>query len=147
MIWLFLFCSTFILMEFIAWALHKYVMHGFLWHLHQDHHAPPKYSKLQKNDFFAFFFAVPSFLLILFGTILPSSLCSAIGFGIMAYGIAYFFVHEIIIHRRFWPMHLPENNYIRGIRKAHGHHHALKTKEGCRNFGMLLVPLRYFNES
>ena len=28
---------TFLIMEFVAWAVHKYIMHGFLWSLHKDH--------------------------------------------------------------------------------------------------------------
>ena len=27
-------------MEFMAWFTHKYVMHGFLWDWHEDHHLP-----------------------------------------------------------------------------------------------------------
>ena len=30
--------GTFLLMEGITWCTHKYVMHGFLWYLHKDHH-------------------------------------------------------------------------------------------------------------
>ena len=26
-------------MEFVAWFAHKYIMHGFLWSLHKDHHV------------------------------------------------------------------------------------------------------------
>jgi beta-carotene 3-hydroxylase len=29
---------TFLAMEFMAWFTHKFVMHGFLWYLHKDHH-------------------------------------------------------------------------------------------------------------
>ncbi|HCY45426.1 MAG TPA: carotene hydroxylase, partial [Flavobacteriales bacterium] len=25
-------------MEGITWCTHKFVMHGFLWYLHEDHH-------------------------------------------------------------------------------------------------------------
>ncbi|MEZ4872708.1 MAG: hypothetical protein R2827_10835 [Bdellovibrionales bacterium] len=57
-----LFIITFLAMEFAAWWLHKYVMHGFLWNLHEDHHVPPKGRKWQYNDMFAIFFAFPSFL-------------------------------------------------------------------------------------
>ena len=32
--------TAFLFMEFAAWATHKYVMHGFLWYLHEDHHVP-----------------------------------------------------------------------------------------------------------
>jgi hypothetical protein len=27
-------------MEFVAWASHKYIMHGFGWAWHRDHHEP-----------------------------------------------------------------------------------------------------------
>ncbi|MGK0308571.1 MAG: beta-carotene 3-hydroxylase, partial [Urechidicola sp.] len=27
--------ATFLGMEFMAWCTHKFVMHGFLWNLHQ----------------------------------------------------------------------------------------------------------------
>jgi Fatty acid hydroxylase superfamily. len=57
---------TFCIMELIAWALHRYVMHGFLWKLHLDHHQPTSHS-LQKNDFFFLLFAVPSTILIMNG--------------------------------------------------------------------------------
>ena len=38
--WLYIlvFILTFSMMEFMAWFTHKYVMHGFLWKLHADHH-------------------------------------------------------------------------------------------------------------
>ena len=31
---------TYGIMEGITWFVHKYVMHGFLWVLHEDHHQP-----------------------------------------------------------------------------------------------------------
>ena len=31
---------TFIVMEGVTWCTHKYVMHGFGWYLHEDHHQP-----------------------------------------------------------------------------------------------------------
>ena len=42
---------TFIAME----STHKYVMHGFLWNLHKDHHVVDKNKILQKNDYFLIF--------------------------------------------------------------------------------------------
>lgn len=133
-----LFLFTFAAMEFAAWALHKYVMHGFLWSLHKDHHQPVPGKTFQKNDFFAFFFAVPSFFLILFGTQTPRPALAAIGFGIMAYGAAYFYVHEAIIHRRV-KVTPPKNRYIKALRAAHALHHAKKGKYGCAHFGMLVT--------
>ena len=46
--------GTFVLMEGVTWLTHKYVMHGFLWNLHEDHHRP-RPGIFEKND--AFFVA------------------------------------------------------------------------------------------
>jgi beta-carotene 3-hydroxylase len=54
---------TFFAMEFVAWATHKYVMHGWLWNLHADHHKKDHYNFLERNDSFFLIFAVPSMLL------------------------------------------------------------------------------------
>ncbi|MBS1654906.1 MAG: carotene hydroxylase, partial [Bacteroidetes bacterium] len=40
---------TFIIMEAITWATHKWVMHGFLWYLHKDHHQV-RPGVFEKND-------------------------------------------------------------------------------------------------
>jgi len=143
--WILVFITVFLLMEFAAWALHKYVMHGFLWSLHEDHHVPHK-KTFEKNDRFAIFFAVPSFLFILFGFLFEIPLLEAVGYGIMAYGFAYFFVHEVIIHRRLKFMR-GRGPYFRALITAHKHHHLIRTKEGCKNFGMLVVHPQYFIDS
>ena len=50
---------TFFAMEFVAWFTHKFIMHGFLWNLHFDHHnTQPGF--FQKNDAFFLIFAIPS---------------------------------------------------------------------------------------
>ncbi|RYY91387.1 MAG: beta-carotene hydroxylase, partial [Chitinophagaceae bacterium] len=87
--------ATFIIMEGITWLTHRYVMHGFLWYLHRDHHqVEPGF--FEKNDLFFVIFAVPSMLLIGFGVGKGIWWQAAIGFGIMAYGAAYFIVHDVI---------------------------------------------------
>lgn len=139
--------STFFIMEFNAWFLHKYVMHGPLWILHEDHHTPRKDRAYQLNDFFALVFAVPSFLFILFDRLYDLPIMGAIGFGIMAYGAAYFFIHEIIIHRRWKFFKIKSNWYFRGVNSAHKVHHSVQGKEGCTNFGMLVVSMKYFKKS
>ena len=139
MIWLLVFTATFLAMEWVAWFVHKYVMHGFLWSLHEDHHTPSPHRKWQKNDVFAMVFAMPSFLLILNDHLHDSPLSAAMGFGIMAYGLAYFFVHEIIIHRRWKLLRVKNNRYFRWVNSAHKIHHSRKSKDGCKNFGMLLL--------
>ena len=59
--------GVFIIMEGVSWFTHKYVMHGFGWFLHEDHHQP-KYDGFEKNDLFFAIFAIPSMALFFFGT-------------------------------------------------------------------------------
>lgn len=142
-----IFISTFCIMEFNAWALHKYVMHGFLWPLHKDHHQPKPNQRVQKNDFFAVFFAVPSFVFILLGRLYDYSNLAAIGYGMMAYGLVYFIVHEIIIHRRLKWFNPRGSVYLNALNAAHKIHHSEKGKNGASNFGMLVVSRKYFRET
>lgn len=141
-------CSTFVLMEFVAWATHKYVMHGFLWHLHSDHHKKDHYHVLERNDAFFLIFAVPSMILFIVGSI--KGLHTPwlwIGLGILIYGLAYFFVHEIFIHQRIKWLRNTKSAYFLGIRKAHKVHHKHLGKEDGECFGMLWVPLKYYREA
>mgnify|MGYP003396611970 FL=1 len=43
---------VFLLMEPLTWTIHKYIMHGFLWILHKDHHDHSTEGNLEKNDYF-----------------------------------------------------------------------------------------------
>jgi beta-carotene 3-hydroxylase len=64
----------------------------------------------------------------------------------MAYGIAYFFVHDIIIHQRFkWFAH-SNNTYIRAMRWAHKMHHKHTAKENGESFGFLYVQKKYLDK-
>ena len=101
---------------------------------------------LQKNDSFALFFAIPSWLCIMLGVIYQSPLSIWIGSGIATFGVAYFVVHEIFIHQRIKIFKKSDNWYLRAIRRAHKVHHKKLTKEDGECFGMLLVPLKYFKE-
>ena len=138
--------STFVAMEGVAWFTHKYIMHKLLWVLHIDHHQPTP-GLLEKNDSFFVIFAVPSFLLILFGAQNDFDFRAFIGFGIMLYGFVYSFVHDIIIHQRIKWLTRSKNVYVMAIRKAHKMHHKHLGKENGECFGMLLVPFKYFVEA
>jgi len=139
------FILSFFGMEAMAWFLHKYVMHGFLWKLHYDHHVIPKDRRWQYNDFFALVFFAPSFFSILFGSLKSNYSLLGFGYGIMAYGIAYFLVHEVIIHRRWKFFKHPDWKYFQWLVKAHRDHHSKKDRKGCNNFGMLLLNSRPWN--
>ena len=139
--------STFLLMECVTWLTHKFVMHGWLWSLHDDHHNKNPESVLEKNDSFFIIFAIPSILLFAIGTYLPGyENYLFVGLGILLYGIAYFLVHEIFIHQRIKLFTRSNNFYLRALRKAHKIHHKHLGKEDGECFGMLWVPVKYFND-
>ncbi|HRI34549.1 MAG TPA: sterol desaturase family protein [Saprospiraceae bacterium] len=143
--------SAFFGMEFIAWFTHKYVMHGLLWSWHEDHHKPHqlKTGFWEKNDRFFLVFAIPSMICYILGTMYYQQYqwLLYIGIGISIYGVAYFLVHDVYIHRRFsWFKHL-NNTYSKAILRAHGAHHLKQTKENCESFGMLLVNFKYLKRN
>lgn len=134
---------TFILMEFSAWAMHKYVMHGFLWYFHKDHHVEEP-GIFEKNDVFFLIYAIPSWLCIMLGFMYNAPLSIWIGFGIAAYGFAYFLFHDVYIHRRLKFLRNIDHPYFMAIRKAHKVHHKHRGKEDGECFGMLIVPKKYY---
>lgn len=138
--------ATFALMEGITWCTHKFVMHGFLWYLHEDHHQPKYQNIFEKNDLFFVIFALPSSLSIYFGLKLMMYPLAAFGFGIALYGIAYFLVHDVLIHQRFKWFKKTKNRYLLGLRKAHKIHHKNLGKHDSECFGMLFVPMKYFKK-
>lgn len=137
--------GVFIIMEGVSWFTHKYVMHGFGWFLHEDHHQP-KYDGFEKNDLFFAIFAIPSMALFFFGTYTEYSYLLFIGLGIMCYGIAYFTIHDVLIHQRFKWFKNTNNAYLKGLRKAHKIHHKNMGKKDSQCFGMLFVPFKYFKK-
>jgi beta-carotene 3-hydroxylase len=139
--------ATFLLMEAVAWIVHKYVMHGFLWHLHSDHHRKDDGRFFEKNDYFFLIFATPGILLFLLGTLQDNAYFISIATGITLYGLCYFLVHDIFIHQRFRMFRNSDNVYLRAIRKAHKVHHKHLGKEDGECFGMLIVPFKYLMEA
>ncbi len=139
-----IFILVFCFMEFMAWFTHKYIMHGFLWSLHKDHHKKDHASWFERNDAFFIFYAVVSIAFFYAGANTGFWYGWPIGFGIMAYGAAYFLVHDIFIHQRFKMFRNANNWYSRGVRRAHKMHHKHLGKEDGECFGMLFVPFKYF---
>ena len=143
-LWILTLIITFCVMEFMAWFSHKYIMHGFLWSLHKDHHIKDHKSWFERNDLFFIFYAlVSSGFVILWGEAnfwagLP------IAAGIFIYGMTYFLVHDVFIHQRFKLFRKANSKYAKGIRRAHKIHHKNIQKEDGECFGMLWVPLKYF---
>ena len=130
---------TFIVMEMVTWCTHKFVMHGFLWYLHEDHHQPKYQGIFEKNDAFFAIFAIPSIMLFYYGVQPELNYLFFIGLGILLYGIAYFLIHDVLIHQRFKWFKNTKNSYLIGLRKAHKIHHKNQGKYHGVCFGMLLV--------
>lgn len=139
--------ATFILTEFSAWANHKYIMHGFMWYFHADHHKRDHDSWFERNDLFFLVYAIPSWLCIMFGMMNNGAWYTYVGFGIALYGLAYFFVHDIIIHQRFKWFTKSNNTYILALRRAHKMHHKHVGKEDGESFGMLIIKKKYIDEA
>ena len=138
--------ATFFVMEGVAWLAHKYLMHGWMWYFHEDHHTHGP-GFFEKNDAFFLIFAIPSAACFITGAMAGGDFRVWIGSGIALYGLAYFLVHDIFIHQRFKWFRTSESAYMLAIRRAHKVHHKHLTKEDGECFGMLFVPRWYLREA
>ncbi|MGQ0827153.1 MAG: sterol desaturase family protein [Bacteroidota bacterium] len=143
--------ASFVFMEIVAWTMHKYVMHGFLWYLHKDHHLPHDHT-FEKNDFFALIFVIPSWLLMMFGIMAGGDYRLYMGIGITLYGVCYVLIHDGLIHGRIKFLANTKNSKLLALKNGHLAHHQhsakpdyKKEKDVC--YGMLWVPLKYFIEA
>lgn len=138
--------STAFAMEFVAFLAHKYLMHGFLWSWHHDHHNPNEVEGFfEKNDLFFLIFAIPSFFCYFFGSLYNPALF-AIGVGISIYGLIYFLIHDVYIHQRFRWFRQLDSKYSRAILRAHGAHHVKIGKDAGESFGLLIVHPKFFGK-
>lgn len=147
MLSLFITIAAFLGMEFMAWFTHKYVMHGFMWYFHKDHHVKDHHSPFEKNDVFFLIYATPGALLMITGIMADFDFKFFVGLGITLYGFTYFLVHDVFIHQRFKWFRNTTHPYFLAIRKAHKAHHKVITKEHGTCFGMLVVPKKYYIEA
>lgn len=129
---------VFLIMEAVAFYTHKYVMHGFLWNLHESHHRPRE-GMFEKNDWFAVLFAIPSILCIYSGYHNDTALLW-VGVGIASYCPAYFIFHDIIVHRRIKIKYKFKSRYMKRMIRAHQLHHSTSEKDYASSFGFLYVP-------
>ncbi|KAK6117652.1 hypothetical protein DH2020_048614 [Rehmannia glutinosa] len=108
-------------MEFWARWAHKALWHASLWHMHESHHKPRE-GPFELNDVFAIINAVPAIALLSYGFfhkgIVPG-LCFGAGLGITVFGMAYMFVHDGLVHRRFPVGPIANVPYFRRVASAH----------------------------
>lgn len=134
--------ATILAMEGVAWASHKYIMHGPGWAWHRDHHEPHD-KLLEKNDLFGLAGAATSIAMFALGSpwVMGEQArwpATWIGLGILGYGIIYTLVHDGLVHQRYFRW-VPRSGYAKRIVQAHKLHHATVGKEGGVSFGFVLA--------
>jgi len=136
----FLLVATIFLMEVVAYAAHRWLMHGPGWFLHRSHHRQ-RTGRFEANDLYALIFALPS-IVLLWGGVNSGwgSWAIWVGAGIAAYGAIYFGFHDVIVHRRVGHRYVPRSRYMQRIVQAHRLHHATESKAGAVSFGFLWAP-------
>ena len=134
----FIVIATVVAMEGVAWAVHRYVMHGFGWNWHRSHHEPRE-GALERNDLYGIVFGALALLLIL-GAGSYSSPLYWVGIGMSAYGLLYFLLHDGLVHRRIPMPRRFGHTYLKRLVQAHRLHHAVRSREGGVSFGFLYAP-------
>jgi beta-carotene 3-hydroxylase len=127
---------TVVAMEFVAWGAHKYIMHGWGWGWHRDHHEPHD-NVLEKNDLFGIVGAAAAIGLFTYGFYYSLALWW-VAMGITAYGVIYTLIHDGLVHQRYFKW-VPKSGYAKRLVQAHKLHHATIGKEGGVSFGFVFA--------
>ncbi|CAA2991771.1 beta-carotene hydroxylase [Olea europaea subsp. europaea] len=115
------------------------VYYRFSWQM-ESHHRPRE-GPFELNDIFAIINAVPAIALLSYGFFhkgLVPGLCFGAGLGITVFGMAYMFVHDGLVHKRFPVGPIANVPYFRSVAAAHQLHHSDKF-EGVP-YGLFLGP-------
>jgi beta-carotene 3-hydroxylase len=123
-------------MEGVAWATHRYLMHGPLWVWHRSHHAP-RLGIFELNDLFAVVFAGIAIGLFAAGAATGIAALSFAAAGVTAYGALYALVHDGLVHRRFPLPIKARSGYLLRLVQAHHLHHLSHARQGAVSFGFL----------
>jgi len=131
-----------IAMEIVAWSSHKYIMHGFGWGWHRDHHE--RHDRVfEKNDLYAIVGAAISITFFALGSPLVMGAAAWwpgtwIGLGVLVYGVIYTLIHDGLVHQRYFH-YVPRGGYPMRLVQAHKLHHATEGKEGGVSFGFVFA--------
>lgn len=125
--------TSFVAMEPVTYATHRWVMHGVGERLHRSHHRLDR-SGWEANDLYPVGFATIVMAAMAiglnragWGDLVASSI------GISAYGVSYALVHDVYIHRRLG-RRLPHVQVLDRLADAHEIHHRFAGEP----YGMLL---------
>ncbi|MGB3754422.1 MAG: sterol desaturase family protein [Parerythrobacter sp.] len=123
-------------MEIFAWWAHKYIMHGWGWAWHRDHHEPHD-NAVEKNDLYAVVFGTIVFVMFAIGYYVSPALWWA-ALGITLYGVIYTVIHDGLVHQRLFRW-VPRSGYAKRLVQAHKLHHATIGKDGGVSFGFVVA--------
>jgi len=124
---------SFVGMEFFSYLVHRFVYHKLMWILHKSHHTRRE-GMFELNDLFPLTFATVTIFLMVKGIAEGSgSDLLAASIGIALYGMVYFTIHDLYVHRRakFVSLKIP---WLIKVKKAHALHH----RYGGEPYGLLM---------
>ena len=124
---------SFVGMEFFSYLVHRFVYHKLMWILHKSHHTRRE-GMFELNDLFPLAFATVTIFLMVKGSAEGSgSDLLAASIGIALYGMVYFTIHDLYVHRRakFVSLKIP---WLIKVKKAHALHH----RYGGEPYGLLM---------
>jgi beta-carotene 3-hydroxylase len=127
---------AFAAMEPVAYAAHRWLMHGPGIGWHESHHRPRR-GPFERNDLYPVTFGALTVTAMAIGAARPGARSLlAVGAGVTAYGAAYGLVHDGLVHRRIPAVHQLTSRWPAAGRlaRAHRRHHADRGEP----FGMLL---------
>lgn len=126
---------AFVAMEPVAYASHRWLMHGPGWSWHADHHRR-HHGLLERNDRYPVTFAAATVSAMALGQAVPRlRWLRDVGAGVTAYGLAYAFVHDVHVHERLpWRA---RSDRLDALAEAHRLHHRF----GGEPYGMLVPVL------
>jgi beta-carotene 3-hydroxylase len=124
---------AFVLMEPVAAAAHRLVMHGRAWVWHRSHHIG-RHDRVERNDRFPALFACFTAGAMSVGASAGFSELVAAGAGVSGYGLAYLVVHDVCVHGRLTHGRpLVTGRWLRWLAACHAVHH----RTGAAPYGFL----------
>lgn len=129
-------------MDLWAALLHGRVWHRWLWRIHRSHHTARK-GIFELNDALSALHAPLAIAAVLYGCAgapgVAREILFGVGLGASVFGLAYFIVHDGLVHGRLPVRWLARVPYLREVARAHRVHHA--GVEGGPPYGLFFGPL------